>query len=257
MATLRLLLVAIFFAFGSFGLAPGLRVAAQDAGSDSETAAELFEDGMDALAARANESGRRLLGRLIVDYPRSPEAARAKRALAALDAGEIPLDDYIAEASEAERTAQYRHAFLVDVGDRVFFAENSATIGGRARSMIENQARWLKVHADVNIVVIGRADDGVSNDAAVTLSRQRAEVVRDRLVSAGLASERIEIKAAGDADRLALCGSALCQAQNRNAEIQIDAARHDARRRASQDSSGVISSAGTDPVAVPAGRWAR
>src|SRR6185437_10883078 len=175
----------------------------------------------------ANDSARRIFAELIANYPESPEASRARHVLATLDNGEESEEHQAVEADEAERTSKYRRAFLVDVGDRVFFAESSATIGGRARSIIENQARWLKARPALTVTVIGRADDGGNRGAALDLSRQRAEAVRDRLVAAGIDGGRIEIKAAGDSDRLALCATPLCQAQNRNSEVLINGWRGD------------------------------
>jgi peptidoglycan-associated lipoprotein len=51
--------------------------------------------------------------------------------------------------------------------------------------------------------------------------------VRDRLVAAGIDGGRIAIKAAGDRDRLAVCATPLCQAQNRNSEVLINGWRGD------------------------------
>jgi peptidoglycan-associated lipoprotein len=199
------------------------RVGAQDRDSDSETPAELLEDGLDALSDHAEDSGRRLLGRVLSDFPGTPEALRAKRALSALNRGEVD-PEYQAQlkANEAERTSEYRHAFLVDVGDRVFFAEGSAALGGRARSIIEQQARWLNLRPELSVLVIGRADGEGDSNAARDLSMQRAEAVRDRLVAAGFPQGRIDMKAAGNQDRLAICGGPLCEAQNRNAEVLIN-----------------------------------
>ena len=95
-------------------------------------------------------SARRLLGQLIEDYPGSPEALRARKALATLDKDADAEQSDVMRADEAERTAKYRRAFLIDAGDRVFFSEGSAAIGGRARSMIENQARWLKARPNLD-----------------------------------------------------------------------------------------------------------
>ena len=257
MPKFRFLLVAIGVALAGFGsfVAFVPHAGAQDAESDTETAAEIFEDGMDALADNADESARRLFGQLMRDYPRSPEALRAKRALAALDRGGRPADERAVGTGEAERTAEYRHAFLVDVGDRVFFAGNSATIGGRARSMIENQARWLKARPELSVIVIGRADDGGDRAAAVALSKQRAEAVRDRLVATGLPADRIETRAAGDKDRLVLCATALCQAQNRNVEVFIDELRRGEEWQSSQGTAPAAApktSDGADPLEEPA-----
>lgn len=252
MSKLRLPLVATSVLCCVLGLLVVLtpRVGAQDRDSDVQTATELLEDGLDALSDHAEDSGRRLLGRVISDYPGSAEALRAKRALRALDRGELD-PEYQAQlkADEAERTAEYRHAFLVDIGDRVFFAEGSAAIGGRARSIIEQQARWLGLRPELSVVVIGRADGEGDRNAARDLSLQRAEAVRDRLVAAGLAPNRIEIKAAGNEDRIAVCGGPLCEAQNRNAEVLINAWHFSNGWRSSQQAQGVSkSAAGTAPL---------
>jgi peptidoglycan-associated lipoprotein len=194
-----------------------------DDGPNGETAAELLIDGMDAASDHAIDSARRLFQKLISVFPSSPEASRARRALSALDSnGGTDEDRAAIRADEAERTAEYRHAFLVSVGDRVFFAESSATLGGRARSIIENQARWLKVRPNLTVTVIGRSDDGGDRRAAQLLSTQRAEAVRERLVAGGLDPSRIELRPTGSDDKVAVCSTSLCRAQNRNAEVFIN-----------------------------------
>jgi peptidoglycan-associated lipoprotein len=205
---------------GSF--APS-KLRAQTADAGSETAAELLEDGLDAIADHADDSGRRLLSRVLNDFPGSPEANKAKRALLALDKGELdPEDRARIKADEAERTTNYRHAFLVDVGDRVFFAENSSSLGGRARAIIAQQAKWLAARPDLSVKVIGRADGEGNAKAARGLSLERAQAVRDALVAAGVQTTRIELKAVGDDDRVAVCNGPECSAQNRNAEVLIN-----------------------------------
>jgi len=219
--------IGVVSAVFAFMLAFPLTVVAQDDdAANGETAEELLVDGMDAAADHADESARRLFNKLIAVFPTSPEASRARSALLSLD-GDSENGDRAAvraaiQAEAAERTLEYRHAFLITVGDRVFFAENSATLGGRARSIIKNQARWLKVRPALTVTVIGRADDGGDRTTARMLSQQRSEAVRDPLIEAGLDPLRIEIRPVGTDDRLAICASALCRAENRNAEVFIN-----------------------------------
>lgn len=208
-------------------------IAEDDDGTNVETPAELLVDGMDAAADHASDSARKFFQKIIALYPASPEASRARRALSSLDTDNGEEERAAIRADEAERTMQYRHAFLISVGDRVFFAENSATLGGRARSIIGNEARWLKVRPNLKVTVIGRADDGGDRHAAKTLSRERAEAVRDLLIKAGLDPARIEIRATGNDDRLAQCSTPLCRAENRNAEVFINDLRDREQRRSS------------------------
>lgn len=206
-------------------------------GPNGETAAELLVDGMDAASDHATESARRILQKLISLFPNSSEAARARRALATLGSGGDTDEDRAAiRADEAERTAEYRHAFLVSVGDRVFFAESSADLGGRALAIIESQARWLKLRPNLTVTVIGRADDGGDRRSAQALSTQRAEAVRDRLVATGLDATRIDLRPTGNDDKVAVCTSSLCRAQNRNAEVFINDLRDQNPIRSSMQS---------------------
>jgi len=217
--------IGVVSAVFAFMLAFPLTVAAQDDdAANGETAEELLVDGMDAAADHADESARRLFNKLIAVFPTSPEASRARSALLSLDSddGDRAAVRAAIQAEAAERTLEYRHAFLITVGDRVFFAENSATLGGRARSIIKNQARWLKVRPALTVTVIGRADDGGDRTTARMLSQQLSEAVRDQLIEAGLDPLRIEIRPVGTDDRLAICASALCRAENRNAEVFIN-----------------------------------
>jgi peptidoglycan-associated lipoprotein len=209
--------------------------AEDDDGANGETPAELLIDGTDALHDHADDSARRLFEKLIALFPASSEAARARIALTALDNGDDDDERAAIRADEAERTLEYRHAFLINAGDRVFFAENSSKIGGRARSIIEAQARWLKARPGLTVTVIGRSDDGGDRRAAEMLSRERAEVVRERLIAAGLDPSRIQIRPVGNDDRVALCSSPLCQAQNRNAEVFINDLRDQEQRRLSAE----------------------
>ena len=105
----------------------------------------------------------------------------------------------------------------MSVGDRVFFADRSAELSGRARAAIEAQAHWLKRKSGLVIIVEGHADDSGTSDDNMTLSRQRADAVRQRLIELGIATERIRITAFGRNQTVADCTGSLCAAQNRRA----------------------------------------
>ncbi len=121
----------------------------------------------------------------------------------------------------AEQMRKLRFRLVSEVGDRVFFAESSAVIGGRARAILEAQARWLKRSPSLAVTIIGRADDGGSSADATALARQRAEIVRAKLIEGGVAGDRIGIETRGNGDPVATCRTALCQAQNRHAETRL------------------------------------
>lgn len=210
-------------------------VAASAADRTSAGPTALLEDAIEALALRKTALATHLFEQIIDEFPGTPESARAHTELKALgtprsapgdDGGDVWSDDgrAVAPNEGSAHAVSLRREFLTSVGDRVFFAENSASIGGRARAMIENQARWLNRRPDVQITIIGRADDGGSQAVETELSLRRADAVRDRLVESGVEAGRIRVEARGGGDKIALCQTFMCKAQNRNVETYLSLA---------------------------------
>lgn len=125
-------------------------------------------------------------------------------------------------------------AFQTEAGDRVFFSEDSAELGTRARAAIEAQAAWLLRHPQVSVTIEGHADDPGTPGRNHDLSRQRAQAVRTRLIERGVAPERVTIVAYGRERRVADCPGGLCTAQNRRTVTTLGAAVpvEDGQRRA-------------------------
>jgi len=107
--------------------------------------------------------------------------------------------------------------FRMSVGDRVFFADGSAELSGRARTAIEAQAQWLKRKPGLVIIVEGHADDSGTSDDNMALSRLRADAVRHRLIELGVGTDRIRVSAFGRTQTVADCTGWQCAAQNRRA----------------------------------------
>ena len=122
--------------------------------------------------------------------------------------GRAVLPSVVLADSIAER-------FRSEAGDRVFFAEASAELGSRARVALETQALWLLKHGDVTLVVEGYADDPGDETTNQRLSEQRAENVRQRLVTLGLPPERIISVGYGRGRPAVVCTQAFCAAHNR------------------------------------------
>jgi outer membrane protein OmpA-like peptidoglycan-associated protein len=118
-------------------------------------------------------------------------------------------------------TGRYRSAeeeFIGEVGDRVFFSPGSADLGTRAVAVVEAQADWLKQKPTLNASIAGYADEpNLSPEQNESLSEARAIAVRDRLISEGIANERVSVVAWGRDGRLATCDEVQCQVQNRRA----------------------------------------
>lgn len=206
--------------------------------ASTQTSDEMLREGLEALSDHQPDEARQFFQRILKIYPHTRASAAAERELARLqDGGDgEPSADLISDGppdtdpkarNEAlrERTEQQakrlRRSFVTAVGDRVFFAENSASIGGRARAILESQARWLKVRPELTVKLIGRADDGGNAAAAQALAVKRGEAVRDKLLEFGLPANRIVLEPRADQDPIATCRTSLCQAQNRHVETLI------------------------------------
>jgi len=80
----------------------------------------------------------------------------------------------------------------------VYFGVGHAEVSAPMKRSLARTARYLANNADARIVVEGHADPTGQAEKNLELSEQRAEAVRDHLVSTGVDSSRIEVKAFGD-----------------------------------------------------------
>lgn len=113
-------------------------------------------------------------------------------------------------------------AFLTEAGDRIFFGNGSAELGGRARTALSSQAQWLLSHPQYAVRIEGHSDDPpLRPEDQEALSEKRAEAVRQRLIEEGVPAERVEIVPWGREQRIAECDSAECSAQNRRAITRL------------------------------------
>lgn len=212
--------------------------------------ASLFERAIGAIDAGQAHQGQRLLEQLVARSPSSALADEARRRLSqiyasrfneaphavastmpaaanapsveAQAAGDAPppaaaeINDKPAPWRErARRSHRFEGMMSADVGDRVFFSLSSADVGGRARVVLERQARWISRFPELYVVVEGHADDPGDDAANRYLSLVRADKARQMLIAAGIPAERIDVDPRGRQDRLADCASSQCQAQNR------------------------------------------
>lgn len=126
------------------------------------------------------------------------------------------------QLQEERKVQMLGHEFQAVAGDRVFFAETSSDLGGRARAVIASQARWLGRHSELPIVIEAHADDHRTNRERDTeLSQKRAEAVAAFLVEQGVARDRIVIYAFGRDRPIATCHAPECAAQNRRVVVRI------------------------------------
>lgn len=109
--------------------------------------------------------------------------------------------------------------FIVNVGRRVFFAENSAALDDTAKATLDNQAAWLSTYPAYRVKVEGFADEKGSAQFNMQLGEKRAEAVVAYLASKGIPAARLKAKSFGNAvtRKVKACDDISCWSQNRRA----------------------------------------
>jgi peptidoglycan-associated lipoprotein len=252
------------------------------AATEEREAQDLYNVVRETLEKGEHRSAQRLLEQLIARFPETQMANQARRDLVELYSAEgsqrtraAPLGEpsylgagralvpdserspaAIAGAPDVPETLHgwrpvVRHArtlqnnFRVVAGDRVFFDEGSAELGGRALSVLAAQAAWLKRYPQSTVVVEGHADDPGPAGENTALSESRAEAVRARLLEGDVEPERIATKVYGRERPVAICGEPQCAAQNRRAVSVVKSAGMGASR------SGLPTIDGPNAMSMP------
>lgn len=107
--------------------------------------------------------------------------------------------------------------FIVNVGRRVFFTENSAALDDTAKTTLDNQANWLSTYKAYRIKVEGFADEKGTAQFNMQLGQKRAEAVMVYLQSKGVAPARLKAKSFGNEPgrKVKSCDDVSCWSQNR------------------------------------------
>ena len=109
--------------------------------------------------------------------------------------------------------------FIVNVGRRVFFAENSAALDDTAKTTLDNQAEWLSTYPAYKVKVEGFSDEKGSAQFNMQLGQKRAEAVVTYLTSKGIPAARLKAKSFGNepSRKVKACDDISCWSQNRRA----------------------------------------
>jgi peptidoglycan-associated lipoprotein len=109
--------------------------------------------------------------------------------------------------------------FIVNIGRRIYFAENSAALDDTAKTTLDNQAAWLTTYKGYRVKVEGFADEKGSPQFNLQLGQKRADAVEAYLASKGIPAERMKAKSFGNAAnrKVKSCDDISCWSQNRRA----------------------------------------
>lgn len=110
---------------------------------------------------------------------------------------------------------------LVLTLDDLLFKTNSAELKHDEAGKLSRLVRFLKKHADFDVIIEGHTDTSGSTDRNRVLSKARAILVYEELVAAGIAKQRLAVIALGDKYPIASNDTPEGRQQNRRVEIVI------------------------------------
>lgn len=105
--------------------------------------------------------------------------------------------------------------FVVNVGDRVFFAFDRSDLSAEARATLERQAQWLQQYPNRSVVVEGHADERGTREYNLGLGERRANAAAQYLIALGVSSSRITTVSYGKERPAVLGSNESAWAQNR------------------------------------------
>jgi peptidoglycan-associated lipoprotein len=113
--------------------------------------------------------------------------------------------------------------FVVNVGDRVFFENDSSELTPQSIATLEKQAKWLQAYSQYTFTVEGHADERGTREYNIALGARRAQTVRDHLASRGVQVQRMRTISYGKERPVAVCNDISCWSQNRRAVTALNA----------------------------------
>lgn len=105
--------------------------------------------------------------------------------------------------------------FILNVGRRIYFTRDSATLDSVAMATLDNQAAWLNRNPNWLLKLQGFADDSGSASQMKALSQKRADAAMAYLASKGVDVKRMWGRGYGNDREVRDCNDRSCQVQNR------------------------------------------
>ena len=110
----------------------------------------------------------------------------------------------------------------IEILKKVYFATNKAVIRSVSFKLLDNVAKVLNEHPELDMVRVEGHTDSVGNAASnKRLSQRRAEAVRDYLVKKGVKSQRLRPMGWGEEQPIASNKNKAGRAENRRVEFNI------------------------------------
>ena len=159
----------------------------------------------------------------MIDMRKALHVARFAAVLAAalaISACAKNAEDAQANAA-GQATPGSQQDFVVNVGDRVFFENDSSELTPQSIATLERQAQWLQSYNQYTFTIEGHADERGTREYNIALGARRAQTVRDYLTSRGIQPQRMRTISYGKERPVAVCDDISCWSQNRRAVIVL------------------------------------
>jgi peptidoglycan-associated lipoprotein len=105
--------------------------------------------------------------------------------------------------------------------DAARFGFDSDALGPSARAALDQAARLMREQPDLHVTIEGHCDERGTAEYNQALGERRASAAREYLMSAGIASERIQIVSYGEERPLAEGHDEAAWASNRRAQVVV------------------------------------
>ncbi|CAA7612063.1 MULTISPECIES: peptidoglycan-associated lipoprotein Pal [Magnetospirillum] len=105
--------------------------------------------------------------------------------------------------------------FIANVGDRVFFDYDKFALRADAKAGLDKQVAWLKKYPTYKMTIEGHADERGTREYNLALGERRANAVKDYMVGAGIAKDRVKTISYGKERPVALGSNEAAWSQNR------------------------------------------
>ncbi len=142
------------------------------------------------------------------------QAAAAKAERAKAEANQLMQELSDLKAKQTER------GIVLTIGD-VLFAVGKATLSKEASRNIDKLVQFLQKNPNRRVLIEGHTDGTGSDSLNLTLSQERADAVKEALVTKGISEERIWAKGYGKKYPVAGNDTAAGRQQNRRVEVII------------------------------------